>query len=243
MVALRGCMLPIKDEIRMQNLEQDTISRFVHKLGNHFQLLNLVITSRRKWLSDSREADVFVQTLEKLIELTRTFSDYSQSPTCVTEVDFLELLTAVAVSRGPSFLQKGVTFEEKFAASARGIVIQGDSYLLELALAGVVQNALEATEPGGLVVFKAEAKQSDDKLPVARIHVIDSGCGIDSADLERVKFPFFSTKKNHDGLGLSMATRFVEMQGGLLEIDTAKGLGSDVSITLPARFSKLHFDR
>jgi hypothetical protein len=39
---IRGCLAPIGNDKRVHALDQNVISRFVHKLGNHFQLLTLV---------------------------------------------------------------------------------------------------------------------------------------------------------------------------------------------------------
>jgi signal transduction histidine kinase len=71
---------------------------------------------------------------------------------------------------------------------------------------------------------------------VASILVIDSGCGIEQNALASALVPFFSSKKNHDGLGLSMASRFVEIHGGILRIASAEGKGTEVEILLPIEF-------
>jgi hypothetical protein len=68
---IRGCIIPISGEKRVQDLDRGVISRFVHKIGNQFQLLNLVINSLRKVLPESRETELLQQTVEKAIELTR----------------------------------------------------------------------------------------------------------------------------------------------------------------------------
>jgi signal transduction histidine kinase len=45
--------------------------------------------------------------------------------------------------------------------------------------------------------------------------------------------PFFTTKPNHIGLGLSMAFRFIEMRGGMIKIKSAITNGTEVLILLP----------
>ena len=78
---IRGCIVPMENERRVQGVDPGVISRFVHKLGNQFQLLNLVINSLRKELPDSRETEILQQTIEKSIELARAFSDFNQTST------------------------------------------------------------------------------------------------------------------------------------------------------------------
>jgi signal transduction histidine kinase len=106
---------------------------------------------------------------------------------------------------------------------------------LDFAIANVLQNALEATGKGGRVSLTAEGMSVGDKgSSVLQICVLDSGCGIAPEHLSKVAAPYFTTKKNHDGLGLSMASRFIEMHGGLLTIESPASQGVSVAIVLPA---------
>jgi len=72
--------------------------------------------------------------------------------------------------------------------------------------------------------------------------VIDSGCGIPENSLENVLTPFFTLKKDHEGLGLSMAARFIELHGGMLRITSTEGKGTKVEITLPTVHSAQESD-
>src|SRR5262245_48321845 len=137
------------------------------------------------------------------------------------------------MTRKSSFEKKGITFDSQIHESVNGAVIQADPYLLELAIGHVLQNALEATEAGGQVTLQATVKCSGDCASATTISIIDSGCGIDEKGLANAIVPFFSSKKNHDGLGLSMASRFIELHGGILRITSTQGKGTVVEIVLP----------
>jgi len=230
---VRGCIVPMDYNGRLHSSEQAVISRFVHKMGNHFQLLNLVVNSLRRTVPESRETLMLQETVEKAIELTRGFSDYNQAPTCLSRVELMDILQATAMTRRSSFEKKGIHFDSQIHASVNGAVIQADPYLLELAIGHVLQNALEATEAGAQVTLQARVKCSGDRASAASISVIDSGCGIDENALASVVVPFFTSKKNHDGLGLSMAARFIEIHGGILRVTSAQGKGTEVEIVLP----------
>jgi signal transduction histidine kinase len=232
-IVVRGCIIPMDSSGWLHTSEQAVISRFVHKIGNHFQLLNLVVNSLKRTIPESRETLMLQETVEKAIELTRGFSDYNQVPTCLSRIELLEILQATAMTRRSSFEKKGIPFSSQIDSSVNGAVIQADPYLLELAFGHVLQNALEATEPGGEVTLQARVKCCSDSTPVASISVIDSGCGIEQNALASALVPFFTSKKNHDGLGLSMASRFVEIHGGILRIVSAEGKGTEVEILLP----------
>jgi signal transduction histidine kinase len=231
--SFRGHIVPIECDVRLNSTEQTLISRFVHKIGNHFQLLNLVINSLKRTIRESKETEMLQETVEKAIELTRSFSDYNQDPTCFSEVVLMDVLEGAAMTRGSLFGTKGITFDTQIDPSVSGATLQGDPYLLDLAIGHLLQNALESTNAGGRVILQASVKRANDVAPVARISIKDSGCGIEQNVLSNVIVPFFSSKKNHDGLGLSMASRFIDIHGGILRITSVEGKGTDVDIVLP----------
>lgn len=241
---IRGCMVPLGNEEKIYDLEQDAICRFIHKLGNHFQLLNLVINSLKKHLRETRETEVLEQTVENAIDLTRTFSEYCQVPTWSAILDFAEVINAAAMTRRQSFLEKQVVFHRMIdEMSLKEVVLRGDPYLLELALGSILENALEATAAGGSVALHATAEISEQHRAVVRLRVADSGTGIESQNMDRIELPFYTAKMNHNGLGLSMAVRFIEMHGGLLTIKTREGQGTEVNIALPAETSRQLIER
>ena len=61
----------------------------------------------------------------------------------------------------------------------------------------------------------------------------DTGVGMDEEALTRVFEPYFSTKTTGTGLGLPIARRNVELNGGTIEVDSAKGQGTLVRMRLP----------
>jgi len=65
--------------------------------------------------------------------------------------------------------------------------------------------------------------------------VSDNGIGIAASNLAKVMLPFFSTKTDHVGLGLCMASRFIEMHGGNLKIKSSMDKGTDVFVFLPLK--------
>ena len=65
------------------------------------------------------------------------------------------------------------------------------------------------------------------------IRVEDTGVGMDAEALERVFEPYFSTKTTGTGLGLPIARRNVELNGGSIQVASEKGRGTTVTIRLP----------
>jgi signal transduction histidine kinase len=231
---IRGCIVPIGNEKRLQSLDPGIISRFIHKIGNHFQVLSLVISGLKKSLPDPRPTDLLEGALEKAVDLTRAFSEFAQGSSSTSPVLFDAVLGSVLTHQAPLFADKGVALQERFDASVRGAGFLGDPYLLELALNSVVKNALEASPSDGRVVFEAAVETTAGNNSVARVRVADSGCGIAEDKLQQVLVPFYTSKNDHEGLGLSMAARFIEMHGGRLIVTSAESNGTIIDITLPA---------
>jgi signal transduction histidine kinase len=103
-----------------------------------------------------------------------------------------------------------------------------DRTLASRALANVVENALHAMPGQGRLRFSAHV---DDTWVV--IEVEDSGVGMDEESLARVFEPYFSTKSTGTGLGLPIARRNIELNGGTISVQSEKGHGTTVTIRLP----------
>lgn len=107
----------------------------------------------------------------------------------------------------------------------------GDKNRLRQVFINVIDNAVKYSEPGDTVTIKA--KEKDGRIEVS---VVDTGCGIKSSDLAKVKTKFY--KANHtrrgSGIGLAVADEIISMHGGRLDINSAgEGKGTTVTITLP----------
>ncbi|MBI1841615.1 MAG: hypothetical protein HYR88_12280 [Verrucomicrobia bacterium] len=117
------------------------------------------------------------------------------------------------------------------------IPILVDEEQVRQVLINLVRNAADASKPRGVITLRARSgrrllKAKD--LPVAILEVEDEGEGISPEVQKRLFDPFFTTKKTGTGLGLSIAARIVESHGGVLEYQTARGLGTTFGLVLPA---------
>lgn len=114
-------------------------------------------------------------------------------------------------------------------------IIVGDKNRIRQVFINIIDNAIKYSDPGGTVTVNA-----DDFKGSARIVVRDNGCGIKSSDLPKIKTKFY--KANHtrrgSGIGLGVADEIVTMHGGTLEVESAIGVGTTVTILLPPRRDK-----
>lgn len=113
-----------------------------------------------------------------------------------------------------------------------GASLRADPDKLNRALAGLISNAVKFTPAGGRV--KVEIRVATD---AAYLSVTDDGPGIPESDRHRIFEQFQqgapSASAPGAGVGLTLAERFVELQGGWLELRTVPGSGSTFTIVLP----------
>jgi PAS domain S-box-containing protein len=110
-----------------------------------------------------------------------------------------------------------------------------DQHRLTEVLNNLVSNAIKFTQPTGSIILGGRENRSE-----VAIFVKDTGCGIEEADLERIFIPFEQSeqpvappKGKGMGLGLSICRKLVELHGGKLTVESAKGEGSCFTLTLP----------
>ncbi|MDP2052223.1 MAG: ATP-binding protein, partial [Acidobacteriota bacterium] len=68
---------------------------------------------------------------------------------------------------------------------------------------------------------------------MAQLRITDTGIGMDADALARIFEPYFSTKAIGTGLGLTIAKRNTEANGGTISVDSERGRGTSVTLTLP----------
>jgi signal transduction histidine kinase len=108
-----------------------------------------------------------------------------------------------------------------------------DPELVTSAVQNVIVNALEAMPLGGTLKLSASNATLDGRAAVT-IRIGDTGEGMDTLVREKAVAPFFTTKPTGAGLGLAIVDQVVRAHGGELAISSRYGVGTVVSMTLPA---------
>jgi signal transduction histidine kinase len=122
----------------------------------------------------------------------------------------------------------GVQLELALSTSLPDVRV--DPMQLEQALVEILSNALDAMPDGGRLKVATAARDGGG----ITIEVADTGRGIPAETLGSVCEPFFTTRADGTGLGLATAKRYVEQNGGRLEIESRVGAGTKARIWLPA---------
>jgi len=95
-------------------------------------------------------------------------------------------------------------------------------------------NAIEAMPEGGELIVSTRNTST-----AVEVMFKDSGIGIDDHDMERIFYPFFTTKENGTGLGLSIAYRIIEEHAGSINVKSSPGFGTTFEVILPKTNGKV----
>ncbi|HLP72448.1 MAG TPA: HAMP domain-containing sensor histidine kinase [Bacteroidales bacterium] len=111
----------------------------------------------------------------------------------------------------------------------KNLSFDGDQNLIGQVLINVIRNSIEASENSSRKEITVEGRSAGGK---AVISITDKGEGIPKENIDRIFLPFFTTRKNGSGIGLSLSRQIVRMHGGSLQIWSEEGNGTTVEIVI-----------
>jgi len=209
-----------------------------HEIRNPLGIILLAteeITATARGIADEK-------TRAAMEQLARDVRDEAKRLSRLTD-DFLGLARdrpvigdAPAVDMGESAEQTARVFAKglppaiklAFEGAGEPLPVAFDVARLRQVLLNLLRNSQEAIAGEGRIVVRAARRKDDAVLEVA-----DTGPGMDAATLARVFDPFFTTRAEGTGLGLSVSRTLVEAAGGRLEIESEPGKGTTARLTLP----------
>jgi PAS domain S-box-containing protein len=195
--------------------------------------MNLQILSDTLHLDgfDRRRLDITVKEVSRVENILRQLLDLSRPVSIeLNLVDVHELVQGCIDLVEPKTAEKGLRIAQRHAR--RLTACQLDAKRIQQALLNLILNAIEVTIEGALiVVFTKTARIGDQNF--LEVGVRDSGPGIDPASVSRLFDPFYTTKAQGSGLGLSNVKRIVEAHEGSVEVRSHKGQGATFVMRLP----------
>ena len=106
--------------------------------------------------------------------------------------------------------------------------LTGERNKIKTLILHLCQNALDAMPDGGILSVTTEKRGRTVILWVA-----DTGQGISPRDMERIFDPFFSTRPDKAGLGLTICRQILQSCKGSISVNSREGVGTEVTVTLP----------
>ena len=169
---------------------------------------------------------------EGLLHFADTYRNLSKTITPdIHSTDLCELLQSVYQLMLPSLEQKGILLELK--TDNIPVVIPIDKNLIEQVIINFITNATYAVREKAHPKIILCSSITADGMPY--ITVADNGCGISPENRDKIFIPFFSTKTNGSGIGLSIAREIVKLHDAVLQLQSKEGEGSAFTVLFKAK--------
>lgn len=207
-----------------------------HELGNPINSLKSALTVLRPNLEKfgPEKVDFYLERaleeVERVEYLLGALKSYgSLTVPSVEDVALDEFIPTLIdlVSRDVEERSTTLTFEQD-----EGLTVRADPRALHHVLTNLLRNAVEAieqTDDGGTVQLRAVRRDAWVALTVE-----DDGEGMTPEQAERAFLPFHTTKGRGTGMGLVIVRRLVSKMGGTLEVQSEAGVGTTMTVLLPA---------
>ena len=247
----------LEEELR-QSHKMEAIGRLAGGVAHDFNNLLTVILSGAETLRrtaptgspEQESADLIADAAERAAGLTRQLLAFSRrQPLAPKVIDLGDIVRGMA-----PMLERmvGPCFTLDLQLDRASTPVEVDSGQIERVILNLCANARDAMPDGGAITISTlvseagiESEGIRPELPTGRYAVLtvtDTGPGIDPATLERIFDPFFTTKDVGAGTGLGLSTVYgiAEQSGGGIQVRSAPGEGTALSLWLPLHEMPAH---
>jgi len=198
------------------------IRMMAHEVNNSLGAVNSILESTENFLRDQTGEDaMMVQEAliaaigrnQRLGQFMRNFAEVVKLPEPTLEwVSIIQLVRAVARLMEPLAAEKGIQFQYQLLEN-ESLKAKIDARQLEQAMINIVQNAIESIGENGIIKFLVMG----DPLSIT---IADNGPGIDPEEQEQLFTPFFSSKPDGQGIGLTLVRDIVAKHQGKVHLET-----------------------
>ena len=190
---------------------------------------------------DAEDLDLVIRETKRCAAIIRRLLDFSREKTPEKTFSNLNILIEetvrlIAQAAQVKDIEITTTLDEQLP------LIWIDENLIKQVIMNMLVNAQHAIESEGQITIRTRLlaagecpesiKEPQDMIEIA---IKDSGCGIPPGDMQRIFDPFFTTKGvgKGTGLGLSVSHGTIEAHGGIIEVESSVGKGTEFRIYLP----------
>jgi signal transduction histidine kinase len=138
-----------------------------------------------------------------------------------------DLLDRVVFLIREETMARGIQVQKQLGDDANLVLM--DANKMEQALLNIIRNAVDSIAGDGSIVISLEARSKD----LVGVKVRDTGPGIPSGTEQRIFDPFYTTKPNGSGLGLSIAREIIRAHGGKIVVQSDPNKGTTFEVLLP----------
>jgi two-component system sensor histidine kinase HydH len=179
---------------------------------------------------EERHADIMIEEVERLDRVVEELLDFarpSRPDRGPTDVNALVRESVELVSEDAAF--RKISVQTRLGENLPAALV--DARQIRQALLNLLLNGIEAAGDGGTVTIETAAAPGAGGG--VTIGVRDNGPGMEPDEIQRIFEPFYTTKPDGTGLGLTIVSRILEQNGARVSVTSAKGRGSTFSMRLP----------
>ena len=212
-------------------------SQISHEIRNPLTSVKLNLQSLKRDVNSgqipeesARPIEISLREIERLDQVVSGVLDLGRPRSTTRESQSLhDMLRAALEVVGPQLSEGGIEIEVD--CRAEDDVVSANAEQLRAAFLNLFLNAAEAMPDGGALRVSTEFQ----KPGRIEVRIADEGPGIPGGVSEEIFRPFYSSKEQGTGLGLSLALRAVEEHGGTLAVANPprSGRGAEFVVTLP----------
>lgn len=178
------------------------------------------------------EVHAIMEQIDRIRNITRSLLQYSRHGGVQDEITWQHINPIVDESI--TLVKTGAKKRDMVYVSnlnAKTSVEVNRNQLLQI-LVNLQMNAIHAMDGQGTLTISSEDWVENGVSHGAIVHVEDEGCGIKEEQLKRIFSPFYTTKRDGTGLGLSVSQSILSQIGGEIRVESEVGKGSRFSIYL-----------
>jgi len=163
--------------------------------------------------------------LVNFVEATRNFTKMPKPE--LEELNVRSLINRIISLLKPKLVESEIDFHVKVEFEELKIIV--DKSLIEQALINLVLNAIDALKESDNPTLIIEATRNEGNHII--IFIEDNGKGISEIDLENIFIPFFTTKREGSGIGLSLTKQIMFLHKGNISVKSKSGVGTKFTLT------------
>ena len=168
-----------------------------------------------------------LEEVDRINIITREFLLLNKNTKKIkAQIDINRLIESVLSLMGTLSLQKSIKIEKRLDYNLTKVY--GHSEHLKQVFINLIKNSIEALVVGGSILIRSSPEEGKIK-----VEIIDNGPGIPPEIMDRIVYPFFTTKEEGTGLGLSICKKIIRDHGGTMTIESIVGNGTTVKVYLP----------
>ena len=182
--------------------------------------------------TDTRKQHILkvIAEVRNLNTVISEFLDFARpAPPDPESVALAQIVEDAAFLLSPEMDNKGVDYAREISPELQVFV---DPEQIKRAIVNLMKNSIQAMASGGHLTVRG-SHLGEEGGEIALV-IEDTGPGIPEPARGRLFEPFFTTRATGSGLGLAIVQQSVEKNRGRIEIDSAVGRGTSVTMTLPA---------